>query len=110
MLARRFAVTPDTVYSWEYNKFEPSAHHLPRIMEFLGYKPEVILRTHCGEQILAYRKAHGLTQQKFADLLGIHKGTLSQWEKNRKRPSKQLLRKLSTFITSLSLKPVTKSE
>ena len=39
-----------------------------------------------GEDIAALRRFVGLTQQKFADALGISVHTLRNWEQNRRSP------------------------
>jgi len=45
-----------------------------------------------GERILYLRKATGLTQEEFANRLRINKGTISNLEKGRQKPSEQLIR------------------
>jgi putative transcriptional regulator len=39
-----------------------------------------------GEDVIALRRFVGLTQQQFADALGISVHTLRNWEQNRRSP------------------------
>lgn len=45
-----------------------------------------------GERIYKIRKTLNLTQEEFAERLGINKGTISNLEKDRQNPSEQLIR------------------
>ena len=40
-----------------------------------------------GERLLGVRRAHGLSQSKFADLCDVSVAALSHWEQGRQRPS-----------------------
>jgi transcriptional regulator with XRE-family HTH domain len=56
-----------------------------------------------AEQILTYRRLHGLTQKKLAHLLGIDPTTIGHWERGEHWPQKELLNKLISFFTSFPL-------
>jgi putative transcriptional regulator len=55
-------------------------------------------------EVRALRERFGLTQDKFADLVGISVGTLRNWEQGRRRPegpARVLLRVASTHPEAL---------
>lgn len=95
-------VDRDTIYSWEYHKCDPMPSRFSPIIKFLGYEPKVKLRQFYGQDILDYRHKKELTQHDLAEFLGIHITTLRQWERNRKRPSKKMFEKFSSFFGDLS--------
>ena len=97
-VGRRIGVNLWTVYKWEYHVSIPAPRFNTKIIQFLGYEPDVVMRGFYGQKIVAYRKMRGLSQREFAQMLGIHKMTLQQWEQNRKRPSNELLEKLLVFF------------
>jgi transcriptional regulator with XRE-family HTH domain len=99
--ARRLGVGMCTIYSWEYHRTGPSPRRLAEIVAFLGYEPDGAIRRFCGERILAYRKAHGISRRQLALILGIHRTTLRQWEKNERCPSQEFLEKV-TFILDVA--------
>lgn len=105
-----FGVDRDTVYAWEYNRHGPSKKRFSKVIEFLGYKPEASIGRFFGQELIAYRKVHGLTQMEFAKYLGVHKITLLSWEKNRSRPSDTKCAKILRFLNSVSLNLELKKE
>ena len=48
-----------------------------------------------GADIEAIRKGLGLTQEAFADLLGVTDGAVSLWESNDRRPRYPMMEKLN---------------
>ena len=44
------------------------------------------------------RLEHGFSQQKLADMLGVHQTAVSQWEKGRTAPDKNSLLRLSSVL------------
>ena len=49
------------------------------------------------------RKCYGLSQQKFAELMGVSVGTLRNWEQHRRHPTgsaRELLRKMKTDLVN----------
>jgi DNA-binding transcriptional regulator YiaG len=51
-----------------------------------GTKPE--MKNWDAAEVLAFRKAHGLTRRALGEMLGITVSALYQWENEVKRPSK----------------------
>ena len=47
------------------------------------------------KRIKIYRFTHGLSQEKFAKLIGVDETTVAKWERGEHKPSKKLLEKLS---------------
>jgi DNA-binding XRE family transcriptional regulator len=47
-----------------------------------------------GDKIIAYRKKNGLTQKMLAQILNVNKSTIKDWEKNKHKPSKKLLKRI----------------
>jgi len=87
-----------TIYKWEYHIENPHPRRFAEIVKFLGYEPDVFVRRYWGEKILAYRRLHRISQREFALMVGVHKTTLRQWEKNERRPSKEFFEKLSLVL------------
>lgn len=44
-----------------------------------------------GDKIKKYRKERQMTQQALADVFGVHKKTISEWEQNRNKPPAEKL-------------------
>lgn len=101
-VGKRLGVDICTIYKWEYNIASPNPRRLSQIIEFLGYEPDILIRQFFGERILAYRKLHCISQTKLAIMLGIHKTTLRQWEKNLRCPSEESLEKLAFVLDRIS--------
>ena len=81
-------VSEDTIVNWENNKGEPKIMHYPNIISFLGFFPFEIDSSTIGGKILRYRYQHGLSQRKFARIIGVDATTIANWESNRRAPSK----------------------
>lgn len=60
-----------------------------------------------AQAIKKYRKDAGLTQQRFADLIGVARETVGRWEADIRKPDEELLQKLSdtTGIQRKVLRP-----
>ncbi|MGH7229698.1 MAG: helix-turn-helix transcriptional regulator, partial [Nitrospiraceae bacterium] len=75
---------------WEHGRSTPFARYVPRLLDLVE-EQRVPYHAPLGDRIQAYRRRHGLTQQDLADRLGIHQGTLSDWELGLHPPCKRLL-------------------
>jgi transcriptional regulator with XRE-family HTH domain len=100
-LAERLGVNKDTIRFWEKSRAEPSLAKIPTIIEFLGYDPFEKETESLGAKIREYRRAHGLTQRKMAEQLGVDRETLAGWENAEHRPSKELVDILAKLIAYL---------
>jgi len=90
-----------TIWNWENNRTSPELHYIPRIIRFLGYVPFDRQADTLGEKIVNYRRLSGITQKELANRLGIDSTTLGRWERNKGRPLKRLLKKLTDCFISL---------
>ena len=89
------------VSDWESNQATPRIRLIPKIIEFLGYKPfPDPARSSQGDQIVAARQLLGLSQADVARQLGISETAVYSWEHDRKAPSKSLMPVLQAFIDS----------
>ena len=98
-VADRIGADETTVHNWEKNHSAPSLPFLPRIVEFLGYRPLDPGPKPLGEGIAASRRLLGITQRELACTLGIDPSTLARWERGEREPSKELLEKLTALLT-----------
>ncbi len=54
-----------------------------------------------AKRLKQYREGMGISQQKLADLMGVHVNSIKQYEQGRSQPSAEMLKKLAiTFNTS----------
>ena len=97
-LSLRLNVSDITIYLWERNKVQPSLAQIPKIIEFLGRYPFEEKTEILGERIRYYRRIHGLTQEKLAELLGVDVTTLAGWESQEHQPNNRFLKKLIQII------------
>ena len=95
-VALTLGVNLNTVTGWEKNRLSPMTAQLPRIIAFLGYTPPPYdkIPDTLGERIRLYRLTHGLSQERFADFLGVDESTVFHWEYGKHAPSKKLMKKL----------------
>lgn len=88
-----------SIANWEHNRSGPRARYLPKIIDFLGYTPKDLFTTNTfGEKIRVYRQIHGLTQKQMANKIGIDEGTIRYLEKEKHKPRKKLITKITAYI------------
>jgi DNA-binding XRE family transcriptional regulator len=71
---------------------------IPRIIEFLGYEPQMPKPSTLGDRILQYRHIKGISQKELAKQMGIDPGTLSRLERERGSCVTLVTRKVTAFI------------
>ena len=92
-----------SVFNWENNRTTPQVHHIPKIIDFLGYNPLPVAGS-LSEKLKAARRTLGLSQRAMAKRLGIDPGTLQAWESGKGRcPSKKLQRIIDDFLKAREL-------
>jgi len=93
-VAKIIGTSTDTICYWENNRATPYISYIPNIIKFLGYVP---FDTSCDtlrEKIVTSRKLLGLSQRKYARLIGIDPSTLGKWEQGKSTPRPDKLEKL----------------
>lgn len=101
-IAQRLGTDEASVYNWENNRTSPSLHFIPKVIEFLGYVPYDTQARTFGEGITIFRRIHGITQEELAECLNVDPTTLGRWERNKGRPTKRYVKKLTVFFASSS--------
>lgn len=91
-----------SVFNWENNRTAPQVHHIPKIINFLGYNPLPAARS-LSEKLMAARRTLGLSRRAMAKPLGIDPGTLRAWASGTRCPSKKLQRIIDDFLKSREL-------
>ena len=63
----------------------------PGSSPYLGHTPSPYDNTsdNVVERIKRYRQTHGLSQKKFAKLIGVDVTTVAKWERKKHMPSKK---------------------
>ena len=101
-LARLIGVEETSIYNWENNRSKPKVYLLPKIIEFWGYVPFELPMETIGDRIKSYRKEHGLSQGKLAQLLSVDETTFRDWENGKHKrqvsPSKKLLKRITEIL------------
>jgi len=97
-VAKKIGIDETTIWFWENNRVEPSISFIPKIIKFLGYIPFETKQDSLGKKIITFRRIHGLSQKKLASLLEIDSTTLGSWKRGEHKPTKQLYKKLATYI------------
>ncbi|MDE2166106.1 MAG: transcriptional regulator [Alphaproteobacteria bacterium] len=96
---KRLGVGESTVCAWERGIWPPD-RYWPRIVDFLGYSPQPQPRT-LGEQLVATRRARGLSRQRAAVVMGVDEGTLFRYESGERKPTTARSRYLVDRFLSL---------
>lgn len=69
------------------NSSEPAIHRHQTLQATQGHSEAVVKETELMANVIARRKALGLTQAEFARRLGVSVRTYQDWEQGRRRPS-----------------------
>jgi transcriptional regulator with XRE-family HTH domain len=97
-VADRIGVSTSTVNYWENKHFNPEVQYVPRIVAFLGYDPFGSPPASFPLQLKAARIAAGLSRRHLAARLGVHPGTLAEWERGEAQPLEQSGRRLRALL------------
>ena len=97
-VARTIGVWTSTVNYWENNHFNPEVQYVPKIVAFLGYDPFGPPPVAFPQHVKATRIAAGLSRRELATRLGVHPGTVAEWERGEARPIRELWKRLQTQL------------
>jgi len=89
-VARRLGSNESSVWNWEKNRSSPALRFIPRIIEFLGYTPDITQPQSLGQRIVVWRRLRGITQKELARRLGVDPTTVAGWEQGEHRPTRRL--------------------
>jgi DNA-binding XRE family transcriptional regulator len=96
-VAKLLGVDTFTIINWENGRTEPEARHIPKILELLGedYRPEE--RT-IWTKLKRFREGLGMSQEKFASLVGVNETTMWRWEQGAGIIPKRVLKMMEEPI------------
>lgn len=101
-MAKVFRVNEMTITNWEHNHNEIQTRHLPRVIDFLGFIPEIIKDFKpLQSELFLTRCELGLTQQQMALKLGIDKTTLHALEWGTRNSNKETQEKIKSSLLDL---------
>lgn len=79
-LAKLLGVSTETILNWELNYRKPGINHIGKLIQFLGYDPELPNPSSIAELLLAKRRKLGWSQKVAAQHLGVDPCTWSSWQ------------------------------
>ena len=95
-IAEKIGMDRTTLTAYENGKIVEEHMDVKRLMEialacgrdkyFCCSPYQIFLTEEPGAQIKAYRKSHGLTQKRFAEILGVWETTVKRWEWQKNKP------------------------
>jgi transcriptional regulator with XRE-family HTH domain len=97
-VANRIGVWTSTVNYWENNHFNPEVRYVPKIVAFLGYDPFGPPPESFPLQLKVARIAAGLTRRQLAARLGVHPGTVAEWERGEVNPVNATRQRLKVLL------------
>jgi DNA-binding XRE family transcriptional regulator len=99
-VALTLGVNESTITGWELNRITLKITCLPKIIAFLGYTPPPYDKKSVNfiEKIKLYRLTCGLSQEKFAKLVGVDETTVAKWEGGGNRNHRKSTRKNSRYF------------
>ena len=100
-VAEIIGVTEDTITYWENKRSIPQVHHMPNIIDFLGYNQYEQKAGDIVDVIIALRMSAGLTQRQTANVLHINPSTLGLWEARKRTPSRKLKQQVNQYLVKL---------
>lgn len=99
--AKKLEVTEDCYYLWEGNKALPQIHHMPNVIQFLGYMPYSVDTTTFKGKIKFYRLKKGLSHKKMGKILGVNATTVGAWENGTGAPYPENAAKLEELFRTI---------
>ena len=98
--AKEIGVSASTIWHWEKGDREPAIRHLPTLIRFLGYVPLETGET-LPEKLRAYRRIHGLSRERMAEVLGVDRTTVWRWERGETQPEANSRQALDDLFSGL---------
>jgi transcriptional regulator with XRE-family HTH domain len=101
IVAQQLNVETDSITNWELGRNEPQVHHIPLIIEYLGYTPLFDLAgTNIEKRVQQTLYSHGISQKELARKLNIDPATISRIvEEKGNRVLKKTKKKIRHLLT-----------
>jgi DNA-binding transcriptional regulator YiaG len=100
-VAALVGVAKPTVDSWEHRGSRPRSEALQKVVQFLGYEPDMAVSPEdLVRQLIAARRQLKLARSEAAELIGVSYAAVWTWELGRRRPRGQQLRLLRAFLAA----------
>jgi transcriptional regulator with XRE-family HTH domain len=96
-VAQRLGVHFESFKNWERGIAVPTVRYVPKIIEFLGYDPELVPETP-SRRIAYARRRLGFTQEDLAKALKVDSVSIWHWEKAHFEPPDAKMRQLSEML------------
>ncbi len=100
-MAAQLGVCEATVINWETGLRRPRITYYPAIIGFLGFDPSRPA-SDGHTTIDAIRRSRGLSQRELARRMGVDEGTLCDFKRGTRRPSRRTQRRITSFLTLLA--------
>jgi len=71
---------------------------IPKVIEFLGYNPDLFSAKTIGQRIKTYRQLQGITQNELAKEIGIDPATLSRSERDAGKIFNSTIAKINLLL------------
>ncbi|MHB1459553.1 MAG: helix-turn-helix domain-containing protein [Armatimonadota bacterium] len=98
-VAKIIGASGNAVFAWENNQNSPRIMFVPKIIEWLGYVPNVDMSSMSyGDRIVALRRTLGISQGEIASQLKVGTGTIRRWERNETVPNRSQLDALDSIF------------
>jgi transcriptional regulator with XRE-family HTH domain len=101
-LAKQAGVDEMTIYNWASGRTQPKLLELGRVAKVLEIDIENLLNQGeltWGHEIRIQRIKLGYTQKETANMIGVTRSTLGDWERNQYRPSEKMRRRLKNVLS-----------
>jgi len=95
-LGARLDVCAETIWEWENGHHEPTATNRAAAERLI--EDTIGTTGPTGRRIREIRERRGLTQRALADRLGVAGSTISRWERERRRPSEEMLWRIEKMV------------
>ena len=96
--AKLLGVCHTTYLNWENAYADPEVRYYPAIIKFLDYEPWPVPST-LPEKLIAQRRRLGLSIKRAARHMGIDEGTLTNWERAKRKPTKPSWPRVNEFLS-----------
>jgi transcriptional regulator with XRE-family HTH domain len=97
-LATMLQVRQKAIGFWERNVQKIEMHHIPRIIEFLGFTPPMLKNFQPMKcNVFLYRCEHNISQRAMAERLNMSVDTLRAIEWNTHPQTEETLKKIEAF-------------